>query len=113
LATGDGNKAAWLPGAATALAVISCYGSAAALALLSLLGISIAIDQRLWAGAIALFAALAAGAITVSFRRHHEVGPVVLAGLGLGLGRSPNLWHFAGLRQEVYKQCLHVCKVIA
>jgi hypothetical protein len=38
----------WLPGAATALAIISCYGTALLVGLLSLLGISLVIDPRAW-----------------------------------------------------------------
>jgi rhodanese-related sulfurtransferase len=85
MANRDGGKAGWLPSAATALAIASCYGTAAAVTLLSLLGISIAIDARASAAVITLFAALAAVAIAVAYRRHRKIGPVALAGLGLAL----------------------------
>lgn len=85
MAKRDGRKADWFPGAATALAIISCYGTAAGVALLSLLGISVAVDDRAWAGAITLFAALATIAIARSSRRHRKLGPVILAGSGLAL----------------------------
>lgn len=85
MAKRDGGRAGWLPGAATVLAIVSCYGTAAALTLVSLLGISIAIDERVWAGVIALFAALSVVAIAMSYRHHRKVGPVALAGLGLAL----------------------------
>src|SRR5712692_6193429 len=85
MAKDDVGKETWLPGAATVLAIVSCYGTAAAVTLLSLLGISIAIDERAWAGAIMVFAALASAAIVASCRRHRQAGPAMLAGLSLAL----------------------------
>ena len=79
------SKASWLPRAATALAVLSCYGTTVLIGLLSLLGVTLAIDEGVWAGAIAIFAALATLAVAVSYRRHRIVGPMVVAALGLGL----------------------------
>lgn len=79
------SKASWLPRAATALAVLSCYGTTVLIGLLSLLGVTLAIDEGAWAGAIAVFAALAAIAVAMSYRRHRIVGPMVVAALGLGL----------------------------
>jgi len=73
----------WLPGAATALAALSCYGTTAAIALLSALGVSIAVDGRIWAGAISLFAAAAAIATAAGYRRHRAIGPSLLAAGGL------------------------------
>jgi len=82
----DGSgKAPWFPRAATALAVLSCYGTTVLIGLLSLLGVTLAIDESVWAGAIAFFAALATAAIAMSYRRHRIVGPTVVAALGLGL----------------------------
>lgn len=79
------SKASWLPRTATALAVLSCYGTTVLIGLLSLLGATLAIDEGVWAGAIAIFAALATLAVAVSYRRHRIVGPMVVAALGLGL----------------------------
>jgi rhodanese-related sulfurtransferase len=82
----DGSsKASWLPRAATALAVLSCYGTTALIGLLSLAGIRLAINEGAWAGATAIFAALATVTIAMSYRRHRIVGPAVVAALGLGL----------------------------
>lgn len=79
------TKAAWLPRVATALALLSCYGTKVLIGLLSLLGVTLAINEGVWAGAIAVFAALAAIAIAVSYRRHRIVGPTAIAALGLAL----------------------------
>ena len=82
----DGSsKTLWLPGAATALAIISCYGTTLLIGLLSLLGISLAVDERAWAGAIGVFSVLAAIAIAVSYRRHRVIGPTISAAFGLAL----------------------------
>lgn len=79
------SMTSWLPGAATALAALSCYGTTVLIGLLSLLGISLAIDGRVWAGAISLFALLATITIALSFRRHRVVGPLALGTIGLAL----------------------------
>ncbi|ACL72797.1 Methyltransferase type 11 [Thioalkalivibrio sulfidiphilus HL-EbGr7] len=68
-----------------AAAVIVCYGTLAALALLGVLGFGFALDEGLWAGAIALFAVLAAAAITAGARRHRSPGPPILAATGAGV----------------------------
>lgn len=79
------GKGSWFPGAATALAVLSCYGTTALIGLLSLLGVSLAINEGIWAGAISVLAALAMIAIAVSYRRHRIIGPSVVAALGFAL----------------------------
>ena len=82
----DGSgKLSWFPRAATALAVLSCYGTTLLIGLLSLLGVSSTLDEGIWAGAISLFAALATIAIAASYRQHRIIGPTVIAALGLGL----------------------------
>lgn len=70
---------------ATVLAILSCYGTTVLIGLLSLLGISLAIDERAWAGAISLFAVLAALGIASSYRRHRSIWPSVIAAFGLAL----------------------------
>ena len=74
-----------LAGLATGFAVVACYGTAVVVTLLSLLGVSIALNQRVWAGAVTTFAALAAGAIASSYPRHHMIAPIASAGAGLAL----------------------------
>jgi arsenite methyltransferase len=65
-------------------AVLVCYGTLAAVALLTMLGVGLALNEGLWAGAIALFALLAAAAIVAGFRRHRGYGPAALAMAGAG-----------------------------
>ena len=70
---------------ASALALISCYGTLAAVMLLSALGIALDLHEGLWAAVIAIFTLLAAGAVALGHRRHHHVGPATLAVVGAGL----------------------------
>ena len=79
----NGSKISWLPGAAAVLAIVSCYGTALLIGLLSMLGVSVVVNERAWAGAISVFAALAVILIGSSTRRHRIAGPVVIAGTGL------------------------------
>lgn len=81
----DINKGSWLAGVATAFAIISCYGTGLLLGALSLLGISVALNERAWAAAISVFAALAAVLIGVSSWRRHVIHPAAVAIVGLAL----------------------------
>ncbi len=72
----------WLPGAATVCSVLACYGTLALVSILSLMGLSISLNEGMWAGAISFFAVLAAIGVGLNYRRHKSVGPVVLASLG-------------------------------
>jgi hypothetical protein len=70
---------------ATALSLIACYGTLATVALLGALGLGIALDEAIWAGAIVLFAALAVVALALRWRRHGRGVPVLLGAAGLVL----------------------------
>jgi rhodanese-related sulfurtransferase len=106
----DGSgKLYWFPRAATALAVLSCYGTTVLIGLLSLLGVSLALDEGIWAGAISLFAALATIAIAASYRRHRIIGPTVIAALGLGL----ILWVMYGSYSRVIELVGFVLLIVA
>lgn len=70
---------------AIALALLSCYGTLAAAALLGALGIGLALDEAVWAGAIALFSLLTVGAVAAGIRRHRAPGPAALAVAAAGV----------------------------
>ncbi len=76
--TGD-----WLAALATASSLIACYGTLAAIALLGALGVTIALNEAIWAGAIVLFAGLAFVALLIRWRGHRRIAPALLAGIGL------------------------------
>lgn len=67
------------------LALLACYGMLAAVGLLALLGVGLALNDTVWAGAIALFTLLTAACVAPGSRFHGSRGPVLagLAGAGL------------------------------
>lgn len=67
---------------ATAFSLIACYGTISAIALLGALGVTIALNEAAWAGAIVLFAGLAAAAIFMRWRKHRQHLPLTLAAFG-------------------------------
>lgn len=71
--------------AAFLLSMLACYGTLAATLALSLLGITIAINEAAWAGAILLFALLATAAVAAGSRRHASPAPLALALAGTGI----------------------------
>ncbi len=75
--TGD-----WLAPMAAALSLVACYGTLAAIALLSALGVTIALNEAAWAGAIVFFAGLTFAALVIRRRRHGRLAPAALAGIG-------------------------------
>ena len=81
--TKGGGAARSFPAGATALAIVSCYGTLMLIGVLSLLGVSLAAEGRAWArGAVVLFAALATVGIAASSAAHRRFAPVVLSGIG-------------------------------
>lgn len=75
--TGD-----WLAALATTLSLVACYGTLAAIAVLGALGVTIALNEAVWASAIVLFAALAFVAWYFRWRKHRRIAPILLAGIG-------------------------------
>jgi len=49
------------------------------------MGVALAINEQIWAGAIVAFAALAAAGVVHGHRRHGRIPPVALAVIGVGL----------------------------
>ncbi|MDT8328807.1 MAG: MerC family mercury resistance protein [Roseovarius sp.] len=78
-------KRPWHAPLATALSLMACYGTLAAIALLGALGVGIALNEAVWAGAIVLFAALAVAALGLRWRRHGRALPVLLGFAGWAL----------------------------
>ena len=69
----------------TALALIACYGTLCLISLLALAGITLAINEGLWAVAISLFYAIAVAALAPGYRRHKNHRPLLLAAIGLAV----------------------------
>lgn len=96
----------WFAAASLMAALLACYGTLALIGLLSVLGISIAINADAWAGAIVVFAGLTAFGIALGMRRHRRPAPFLLALLGFALvawamlaryGRTSEITGFATL----------------
>jgi SAM-dependent methyltransferase len=68
---------------ALGLSMLSCFGTLAAIALLSLAGIAVAVNPALWAGTIVGLAALAAIAVAAGVRRHGTYAALGLAVAGV------------------------------
>lgn len=64
------------------LALLACYGTLAAVALLSLLGVSLALNTGVWAGAIVAAAVLTSCAIATGVRNYASKIPLFLSILG-------------------------------
>jgi hypothetical protein len=81
----------WFAGAATFLAVTACYGSLLLMGVLSLMGITRALHEGAWAGAISALALLAVAGVLIGYRRHRTLAPFVLAFAGAALVLWVNL----------------------
>jgi SAM-dependent methyltransferase len=64
---------------ALALSVLACYGALAATLLLSLAGITLAINPALWAGTIVTLGALATAAVAAGVHKHGSYTPLGFA----------------------------------
>jgi len=73
----------WLPAASLLLAALACYGTLAVVALLAAVGVAVAINGAVWAGAIAGFAGLATLGIAIGALHHRRPGPLLIALPGL------------------------------
>ncbi|WP_290637362.1 MerC family mercury resistance protein [Aquisalimonas sp.] len=81
-----GVKSLWRRGAvgvaSLVLALLTCYGTMAALAMLAALGAGVAVDEGLWAALIGLFAILTVAAIAPGMRQHRHAGPLTVGTAG-------------------------------
>jgi len=81
----DKSKSIWLAPATAALSLVACYGTLAALGLMGALGVSIALNEAAWAGAIVLLAGLTCVALLLRRQVHGRAAPVAVAALGFVL----------------------------
>ncbi len=100
------GRSRWFAVASLMAALLACYGTLALVGLLSVLGISMAINAAAWAGVIVVFAGLTAFGIALGMRRHRRPAPIMLALLGFALvawamlgryGRTSEITGFAAL----------------
>lgn len=79
------SRVSWLAPVGTVMAVLACYGTLAAVAMLSAMGITLALNEGIWAGAIVVFALLALAGLVLSWRHHRALPPLLLGIVGAGL----------------------------
>ena len=79
------QKSSLLAGAGALLSIAACYGTLGLIAVLSMMGVTLALNENIWAGAIVFFALLAVLGVTLGFRQHRNANPVRLAIAGAAL----------------------------
>lgn len=72
-------RLSWLGSATSLIAVIACYGTLAAVALLSLVGVSVELDESFMVKLITALLILALLGMGNSFRLHRHAGPLLLS----------------------------------
>ncbi len=75
----------WFAVVSLVAALLACYGTLALVGILSVLGVSIAINAAAWAGVIVVLAGLTAFGIALDIRRHRQSAPFAVALLGFAL----------------------------
>lgn len=75
----DNKRFAWVGSVTALLAVMACYGALAAVALLSVIGISVEIDEGLLVRLISGLLILVLAGMGYSYRVHRHPGPLLLS----------------------------------
>lgn len=90
--TSDKKDYSWVGSATSLLAVVACYGTLATVALLSVIGISIEIDEGLLVKLVSGLLVLALAGMGYSYSLHRHPGPLLLSVAAAAL----LLWVFYG-----------------
>lgn len=77
--TSDKKDYSWVGSVTSLLAVVTCYGTLAAVALLSVIGISIDIDESLLVKLVSGLLVLALAGMGYSYSVHRHPGPLLLS----------------------------------
>ena len=100
------GRFAWLGSAASIFAVIACYGTLAAVALLAAIGVSVDLNEGNFVIFITVLLGLAIAGTGYSFRLHRHPGPLTVSILSVAMlswifygsySKSLELLGFAGL----------------
>ncbi|MEX0921834.1 MAG: MerC domain-containing protein [Rhodovibrionaceae bacterium] len=76
------NSLEWAGLLSVGLAVLACYGTSLVIIGLSLLGVTLVIDEGVWAASIAFLTFLAFLGIAAGYFHHRRAAPVALATIG-------------------------------
>jgi fatty-acid desaturase len=79
------SRTSWIAGASALLSLIACYGTLAVITLLSMMGVTLVVNERVWAGVIVAFAVIAVIGITLGYSRHRNHNPARLGIVGAAL----------------------------
>lgn len=90
--TSDKKDYSWIGSAASLVAVLACYGTLATVALLSVIGISVELDEGLLVKLISGLLVTALAGMGYSWRVHRHPGPILLSLVATAL----LLWVFYG-----------------
>ena len=91
------ERLSWLGSVTGLLAVVTCYGTLAAVGLLSVIGVGVDLDEGLFVKIITGLLVVALLGMTYSFRLHRFPGPLVLSVAAAGL----LAWVFYGTYSQV------------
>ncbi|HKI60668.1 MAG TPA: MerC domain-containing protein [Mariprofundaceae bacterium] len=69
----------WIGSATSLLAVAACYGTLAAVSLLSLIGINLEIEESVMVKLVSALLVIALAGMAYSFSRHRRPGPLMLS----------------------------------
>lgn len=94
---GTRRRLTWSSGAATALALLACYGTFALVGILSVLGVAVRVPDGLWSAAIVLFAWLAFVTVLINFRQHRTPWLLIVGAAGASLISWAMLVSYNGL----------------
>jgi arsenite methyltransferase len=86
------GRFAWLGSAASLIAVVACYGTLAAVALLAAIGASVDVNEGALVKFITALLGLAIAGMVYSFRLHRHPGPITVSLLSV----IALLWVFYG-----------------
>ncbi|MCA9627078.1 MAG: MerC domain-containing protein [Myxococcales bacterium] len=86
------SRFSWASSAMSLLAVVACYGTLAAVGLLSLVGVSVEINEAVLVKVVTGLLVVALAGMGLSYRVHRKLGPLVLSVAAAGL----LLWVFYG-----------------
>lgn len=91
------GRLSWLGSVTSLLAVATCYGTLAVVALLSVVGVSVDLDEGLFVRIVTVLLVLALSGMVYSFRLHRHPGPLVLSVAAAAL----LIWVFYGSYSQV------------
>ena len=105
----DKKDLSWIGSATSLLAVAACYGTLAAVSLLSLIGINLEIEESVMVKLVSGLLVLALAGMAYSFSKHRNPGPLMLSIAAAAL----LLWVFFGTYSKPLEMLGFVLLILA